>query len=148
MLYIGMGLHKRSSSFCVKDEKGNVINRAKIFTRPSAIKGYLKRFKKMDSLKLVLEPVSQWYFYADLISSLGIEVKLVNPLKVKAIASARIKTDTIDANTLCDLLRADLLPEAYFSSPEVRFWKEMTRFRASLVHLRTQVKNKIHNYLY
>jgi transposase len=147
MLYVGMDLHRNSSTFCVKDEKGNVIDRARIFTRPSAIKGYLKRFKERDSLKLVLEPVSQWYFYADLISRLGVEVKLANPLKVKAIASAKIKTDTIDANTLCDLLRANLLPEAYFSSPEVRFWKEMTRFRASLIHLRTQVKNKIHSLL-
>jgi transposase len=116
MLYIGMDLHRNSSTFCVKDEKGNVIDRARIFTRPSAIKGYLKRFKERDSLKLVLEPVSQWYFYADLISRLGVEVKLANPLKIKAIASAKIKTDTIDANTLCDLFRANLLPEAFFKS--------------------------------
>ena len=69
-----MDLHKNSSTFCVKDEKGNVIDRARIFTRPSAIKGYLRKFKERDSLKLVLEPVSQWYFYADLISSYSREV--------------------------------------------------------------------------
>ena len=43
---------------------------------------------------------------------IGIDVHLANPLKVKAIASARIKTDTIDAGVLCDLLRSNLLPEA------------------------------------
>jgi hypothetical protein len=32
---------------------------------------------------------------------------------VKAIAEARIKTDSIDSQTLAYLLRADLIPEAY-----------------------------------
>lgn len=145
-LFIGMDLHKNSSTFTIKDKDGNIIDACKIATEPSAIKGYLKRFNQ--SASLVLEPVSQWYFYANLIQDLGIEVHLANPLKIKAIASARIKTDKIDANVLCDLLRTNLLPEAYFSSPEVRFWKEMVRFRASLIHLRTQVKNKIHSILF
>lgn len=145
MKYIGMDLHKNTSDFSVKDKDGNEIDSRKITTEPSAIKGYLKHFKKA---KLVLEPVSQWYFYANLISRLGIDVHLANPLKVKAIASARIKTDKIDASILCDLLRTNLLPEAYLSSAEVRSWKEITRFRVSLLHLRTQVKNKIHNLLF
>jgi len=145
MKYIGMDLHKNTSNFSIKDRNGNEIDSRQIPTEPSAIKGYLKHFRKA---RLVLEPVSQWYFYANLISKLGIDVRLANPLKVKAIASARIKTDKIDASVLCDLLRTNLLPEAYFSSPKVRFWKEMTRFRASLIHLNTQIKNKIHNLLF
>lgn len=147
MLYIGMDLHKNTSTFSVKDKDGKVIDSDKIPTEPSAIKGYLKRFND-DGLSLVLEPVSQWHFYADMLQKMGIDVRLANPLKVKAIASARIKTDKIDASVLCDLLRTNLLPEAYFSSPEVRFWKEMVRFRASLIHLRTEVKNKIHSILF
>lgn len=143
-LFIGMDLHKSTSTFTVKDKAGRVLDQRKLTTGPSAITGFLRQFPRA---KLVVEPVSQWYFYADLIQKLGIEVHLANPLKVKAIASARIKTDVIDANVLCDLLRANLLPEAYFSSPDVRFWKEMVRFRASLIHLRTQIKNKIHGIL-
>jgi transposase len=52
---------------------------------------------------LALEPVSQWYYYADLIEKMGIDVKLAHPMRVKAIASARIKTDKIDASVLTDL---------------------------------------------
>lgn len=145
MLYIGMDLHKNTSTFAVKDKDGNVIDNSKITTEPSAIKGYLRKY---PNARLVLEPVSQWYYYGDLIQKLGLDVKIANPLKVKAIASARIKTDKIDANVLCDLLRANLLPEAYFANAEVRNWKEMVRFRASLIRLRTQVKNKIHSILF
>lgn len=146
MLYVGMDLHKNTSTFSVKTKQGKLIDSSKIPTDPSAVKGYLRKFNQ--PLSLTLEPVSQWHFYADLIQKMGTEVHLANPLKVKAIASARIKTDKIDANVLCDLLRADLLPEAYFASPEIRFWKEMVRFRASLIHLRTQIKNKIHSILF
>jgi transposase len=79
---------------------------------------------------------------------MGNDVHLAHPMKVKAIASARIKTDKIDAAVLADLLRSNLLPEAYLSPKEVRSWKELVRFRASLLNLRTQVKNKIHAILH
>jgi transposase len=95
-----------------------------------------------------MEPVSQWYYYADLIENMDVDVHLAHPMRVKAIAAARVKTDKIDAGVLCDLLRGDLLPEAYFSSVDVRSWKEQCRFRASLLTLRTQVKNKIHAILF
>jgi transposase len=144
-IFIGMDLHKNSSTFSVKDKEGKLIETKKVPTEPSAIKGYLRKFR---SSTLVMEPVSQWYFYADLIQGLGIDVHLAHPKRVKAIAEARIKTDKIDANVLCDLLRTNFLPEAYFSTPEVRFWKEMVRFRASLINFRTQLKNKIHSILF
>lgn len=145
MYYIGMDLHKNSSTLTVKTKNGKLIDSIKLPTEPSAIKGYLKRY---SNSRITFEPVSQWYFYGDLIQSLDLDVKIAHSLKVKAIASARIKTDKIDSNVLSDLLRTNLLPEAYFAPKQVRFWKEMVRFRASLIHLRTQVKNKIHSILF
>lgn len=142
-LYIGMDLHKNSSTFCVKTKDGQTLDSSKVVTNPYEIKKYIRQFSNQD-VSLVVEPVSQWYFYADLLQNVGVDVRLANPLKVKAIASARIKTDKIDSSVLADLLRTNLLPESYFSSPDVRVWKEMVRFRASLINLRTQVKNKAH----
>jgi len=142
-LFIGMDLHKSSSTFCVKDSEGNLLASKKVATNKSEILGFTNQFKERE-LILAVEPVSQWYFYADILQNSGIDVHLANPLKVKAIASARIKTDKIDAGVLCDLLRGNLLPEAYFSTAEMRMWKELVRFRLSLVNLRTQTKNKIH----
>jgi transposase len=145
-LFVGMDLHKKTSTLCVKDYDGNVIRQAKILTDRNQIRGFFKDLNQPSSV--VLEPVSQWYTYADLIEDLGNEVHIAHPTKVKAIASARIKTDKIDAGVLADLLRANLLPEAYFSPKEVRGWKELARFRASLINLRSQVKNKVHAILH
>ena len=142
-LFIGMDLHKNSSTFCVKDIDGELVASKKVATNKSEVLGFVNQFKDFN-VRLAMEPVSQWYFMADTIQQSGIDVRLANPLKVKAIASARIKTDKIDAAVLCDLLRGNLLPEAYLSSAEMRMWKELVRFRLSLVNLRTQIKNKIH----
>lgn len=145
-LFIGMDLHKNSSTFCVKTYDGTVVKHAKVLTDPNDVSRFIKSFK--EPTHIVLEPVSQWYFYADLLAALGCDVHLAHPMKVKAIASARIKTDSIDASVLCDLLRTNLLPEAYFAAPETRSWKEMVRFRASLINLRSQIKNKVHAILH
>lgn len=141
-----MDLHKNTSSVCVKDSEGKIVRQEKVLTDRNQIKEFVQSLDQPVSV--VLEPVSQWYTYADLLESLGAEVRLAHPMKVKAIASARIKTDKIDAAVLTDLLRVNLLPEAYFASKEVRSWKEIVRFRASLLNLRTQVKNKIHAILH
>jgi transposase len=68
----------------------------------------------------------------------------VHPLQCKAIASARLKNDKVDAAILAQLLRADLLPEAWIAPPEVRQLRAMVRHRIQLVRLRTLLRNRIH----
>ena len=63
---------------------------------------------------------------------------MVHPLRCKAIASARLKNDKVDAAILAQLLRADLLPEAWIAPPEVRQLRALLRHRVSLVRLGTQ----------
>ena len=113
--FIGMDLHQKTSTFSVKEKEGRVVEAKTVSTTKDDIEKFLAPYQ--GSL-LTLEPVSQWYCYADFIESLGIDVKIANPMRVKAIASARIKTDTIDAGVLADLLRANMLPHSYH--PPVR----------------------------
>jgi len=74
----------------------------------------------------------------------GFEPHLVHPLQCKAIASARLKNDKVDAAILAQLLRADLLPEAWIAPPAVRQLRALLRHRAQLVRLRTLLRNRIH----
>lgn len=144
-IFIGMDLHQKTSTFAVKSKDGKLIDEKMVPTDKKTIGKFLSSYA---GASLVLEPVSQWYCYADFIESLGLKVTIANPVKVKAIASARIKTDSIDAKTLADLLRADLMPASYHAPKEVRDWKAVVRLRMSLVRLRVQVKNKIHALLW
>ncbi|MFE7217114.1 IS110 family transposase, partial [Streptomyces sp. NPDC057611] len=67
-----------------------------------------------------------------------------HPLQCKAIASARLKNDKVDAATLGRLLRADLLPEAWIAPLEVRQQRALLRHRFQLVRLRTLLRNRVH----
>jgi len=80
----------------------------------------------------------------ELLEDYGFDPHLVHPLRCKAIASARLKNDKVDAAILAQLLRADLLPEAWIAPPAVRQLRAVLRHRASLVRLGTQLQNRIH----
>jgi transposase len=66
---------------------------------------------------------------------------------VKLIAGSRLKTDKVDAKALAQLLRTGFLPEAYLAPREVREYREILRYRVSLVKIRTMVKNRVHGIL-
>ncbi len=63
---------------------------------------------------------------------------------VKAIAYAKVKNDKVDARTLADLLRMDMIPECYIPSIETREIRDLARRRHYFVSTRTMFKNKIH----
>jgi len=75
-------------------------------------------------------------------------VVLSNPLKTKAIASAKVKTDKIDALTLANLLGGGYIAECYIPSNELVQLRELVRYRAELVRIRTKMKNNIHAILF
>ena len=64
----------------------------------------------MRTREFALEATYGWEWLAELLEHEGRELHLAHPLRTKAIASARVKTDAVDACTLAQLLRADLLP--------------------------------------
>jgi transposase len=80
----------------------------------------------------------------ELLEDYGFDPHLVHPLRCKAIASARLKNDKVDAAILAQLLRADLLPEAWIAPLPAGQLRALLRHRASLVRLGTQLRNRIH----
>src|SRR5262249_26978667 len=59
-------------------------------------------------------------------------------------AYRRVKDDQRDAADLADLLRMGRLPEAWIAPLPVRELRELTRYRAKLVGLRTSCKDQVH----
>jgi transposase len=96
-------------------------------------------------VKAVVEPSANfWIRIYHQLEEEGVEVKLSNPLRTKAIAEARIKTDRIDAKTLAFLLRGDLVAESYVPTRKNRERRALLRHRASLIQMRVDIKNRIH----
>ena len=80
----------------------------------------------------------------DLLEELELEPHLVHPSRCKAIASASCRNDKVDAATLAQLLRADLLPEAWIAPQATRDLRAVLGHRASLVRMGTACKNRMH----
>jgi len=141
--YVGVDNHKKFSYLSVMDEKGVVVKEGRVVNTREAVNKFLGKEYTKDT-SAVLEAGRNWTVMYDWLEEELDEVKLAHPLKVKAIAEAKIKTDKIDAKTLAHLLRCDLVPEAYVPDKGTRIIKNILRQRMFLVKLATMVKNRIH----
>ena len=140
--YAGLDLHKSMSVISVKDEQGKLLKQGKVANDRMALEQFFKGFSSAE-IHTALEATSNYQWMYDKLESLGHRVDLAHPLKVKAIASAKVKTDKIDSSILSDLLRADLLPTSYVPPPPIRMLREIIRHRVRLVRDRAQVKNRV-----
>jgi len=144
MHYIGVDYHKRYSYIVVKDGKGQVEKRGVVSNTKEELQHFLEPYRPGMA---VLEATRNWGLLYDWLEEVLDDVALAHPLKVKAIAEAKIKTDKISADILADLLRADLLPRAYAPSKQTRNFKNVLRQRMFFVRVQTMVKNRIYDIL-
>jgi transposase len=142
MYYTGIDLHKKTSFITTIDAHGKIVTRVNLQNVEETILAYFAALDK--ETKIVIESMSSWYWLYDLLTAKGFEVVISNPVKTKAIASAKIKNDKIDSHMLAQLLRADLISTVHVSSLETRKLKELLRHRSRLVRDATRMKNRIH----
>lgn len=141
--YVGVDYHKAFSYLAILDEAGAVLKEGRVANDAEAVQRFLGEYRG-DACSAVLEATRNWCVMHDWLEAVCGRVALAHPLKVRAIAEARIKTDRIDATTLAHLLRCDLVPEAHVASPSARMLKSLLRHRMFLVKLQTMIKNRIH----
>ena len=79
-----------------------------------------------------------------MLQAAGATVHLAHPLGVKGFRYRRVKNDVRDAADLADLLRMGRLPEAWIAPPETRELRELVRYRAKLVAIRSGLKAQVH----
>ena len=142
MRYIGVDQHKRFSYIAVMDERGRIVKEGKIVNDREELKKFLSDCRD-GKAEAVIEAGPNWTVMYDWLEGEIEGVKLAHPLKVKAIADAKVKTDKIDATILAHLLRADLIPEAYVPKVETRKIKNILRQRMFFIRIQTMVKNRI-----
>ena len=140
-VYVGIDVHRKRSQVALVDEDGavelnkNVVNGSEPMLR---LIGDLP-----PGTPVAFEAAFGWGWLVELLEDYGFDAHLVHPLRCKAIASARLK-NKVDAAILAQLLRADLLPEAWIAPARVRQLRALVRHRISLVRLGTQLRNRIH----
>jgi transposase len=142
MNYVGLDVHKEECQAAILDKEGELVREMRIQTSEE---GFAHLAKAIDrKSKLVMEASSSFYFVHDYFKREGFEVKVAHPKQVKAIASAKIKNDKLDAKILATLLRGDMIPEVYIPDDTIRELRELLQHRQGLVKMRTEAKNRVH----
>jgi len=144
MLYTGLDYHRNFCYMTTMNDKGEIIHQKKLPSNGQIV-DFLKDFD--EGMEVAIEATPSWYWLYDRLEEEGFKVKLSHPLKTKAIAYAKVKTDKVDSATLAHLLRSNLLPLSYVPEKPIRLNRELLRYRASLVKIQTGIKNKIHTIL-
>jgi transposase len=139
--YVGIDFHRRRSVIVCKNVAGEVVSKTRIANDPAELTAALQ--VAGPAPEVILEATYGWYWAVDLLQALDCNVHLANPSGLNW-GQRRVKNDERDATDLIDLLRIGRLPEAWIAPPETREIRELVRYRAKLVALRTGLKAQIH----
>ena len=141
-MYIGLDVHKKLSHYSMGDSKGTEVKRGRFPTTCEGLDEFASKLP--EGAKVAIEASTSGIFAYERLDEGGIEVHLAHPVYVKPFAKKHVKTDKVDAKVLAQLLRMDYLPESYVPGKEIRDQRVMIRHHASLVRLRTSIKNRVH----
>jgi transposase len=139
--YVGIDLHRRRSVIVRMDQDGNKLSCVRLPNDPAELA--VEIAKAGEGPEVVLEATYGYYWLVDLLQEAGANVHVAHPSGLKW-EGRRVKNDEIDATDLADRLRMHRLPEAWIAPPEVRELRELVRYRAKLVALRSGLKAQVH----
>jgi hypothetical protein len=112
-VYVGMDVHRKRSQVAIIDAAGVQQRNRNLADDPAKLVPILGALP--PGTPVAFEAAYGWGWLVELLEELELAPHLVHPSRCKAIASARLKSDKVDAATLAQLLRADLLPEAWIA---------------------------------
>lgn len=145
MRTIGLDVHRRFAEVAILEGKGPPV-RQRVGTSTAALRTFARSLGADD--QVVLEATMNTWAIRDLLATSGARVVVSDPLRTKAIAEAKVKTDKVDALTLAQLLAADFVPEVWVPDEETRRLRREVATRAALVRQRTAVRNRVHAVLH
>ncbi len=139
--YAGADLHKKVTQLAVLRER-KPPSQFRFSNDPHTVEEVLKRLP--SGTKIAVEATGNWWWFVDKVRELGHEAYLSHPKQTKAIASARLKSDKVDAPMLARLLKGDLLPTVWIPGERERYVRELLSHRGRLVRARTAVICELH----
>jgi len=108
MYYIGLDVHKKTISYCVKDVSGRIQQEGKVGSTQRELDCWMKTLPQPWTVAMEATIISGWIY--DHLLPHAAQIKVAHPLMLRAIAAAKKKNDQIDASKIADCLRCDFLP--------------------------------------
>jgi len=137
---IGLDLGDKKSYVVVLDQEGEVIEEGRVATTS---KGLQKMFSGVERSRVAMEAGGHSGWVSRLLASLGHEVVVANPRKLRLIYENKRKNDRVDAEYLARvaLVSPQLLSPIQHRGEEKQRDLQLLRARDNLVTARTQLIN-------
>jgi len=139
--YIGLDIHKKTISYCIKLQDGAIVRRGEIASERNSLRQWLTEIPRPWKGAMEATMFTGWVY--DFLKPHALELKVAHPEMLKAITAAKKKNDRSDSEKIADLLRVNLLPECYMASEEIRELRRILRYRNMIVRTAVRMKNKI-----
>jgi transposase len=141
--YLALDIHKHYSVVAGVNFEGQVIVEP-VRIEHADLEGWLAKNIQSTDYVVIESTTNAWHIY-DLIEPLAEKVLVANPIKVKQIAQARVKTDIRDTLILARMLAANMIPEVWVPPVHVRNLRYLLSQRRHLVGMHTQTVNRMHS---
>ena len=139
--YVGIDFHRRRSVMVRISAAGERLSVVRVDNDPVAFAAAVA--EAGPSPEVVIEATYGWYWVGGPAAGAGRDGASGEP-KALNWGDRRVKNDVVDATDLADMLRLGRLPEAWIAPPAIRELRELVRYRAKLVQLRSGLKAQVH----
>ena len=138
--YIGLDIHKKTISYCLKLADGRIASEGTVAARRSEMTVWVKQLPTPWIGAMEATLFTGWIF--DFLRPFASALMVAHPAMLKAIAASKKKNDRVDARKIADLLRCNLLPVCYTAPSELRELRRVLRYRNLMVTEAVRMKNK------
>jgi transposase len=145
MRIIGLDVHRSFAEVAIL-ENGKLRTGGRIVLQHEQVVAFARTLRPDD--EVVLEATGNSAILVRLIAPFVHRVVVANPVQVRAIAWAKVKTDKIDAGVLVKLHASGFLPEVWVPDEETQTRRRVAAERTQLVSHMTRLKNRIQSVLH
>ncbi|MGH3040553.1 MAG: IS110 family transposase [Gaiellaceae bacterium] len=135
-----MDLHREFAEVAILED-GVVRAAGRVETTPEALRLFAQSLAATD--EVAIEATVNTFAIARLLDEHVARVVIPNPLRTRAIAEAKVKTDKVDARVLAELLAAGYLPGIWHPDEDLQALRRLVARRSGIVRERMRLKNQV-----
>ena len=137
---VGLDVHREFAQVAIWED-GRVRHAGQVVITGEALRVFADSLGPED--EVAVEATCNTHAIVRAIEPRVARVIVSNPMKTRAIAEAKVKTDKVDAAVLAELLAADYLPSVWVADEHTQALRRQVARRTQLVRQRTRLKNQI-----
>ncbi len=136
--FIGLDVHKKNTTYAVRDKKGNIVTDGKTATLYSELCERIEPYLKSSIIGL--ESCTSYYtLYQNFLKNKH-DIKVANTIQLRQLIT---KNDKLDAKRLSEMLRLGTFPSSYIPEEKIQHLRSLLQVRHSLIEEKTRCNNRI-----